>query len=287
MKTPSPNASAQAEARIRDREALTKRLYNEGAFALAQKLDLCGEDLGLTCTSCGGHRVVSQRCDRRWCPVCAYYIASARVDKYRAAAERFAWPLFVTLTVRNDIHVEGLIELKKQWGKFRRRKLIRKQVRSGIVGFEITNKGNGWHPHIHALLDCRWLALHTPEIRRHDPPEEKTRKAKSAAMELENLWAEITGQETASIKIRRGNAGALVEVLKYSVKGSDLLESREGVAALINLMDSMRLMTTFGEIRKEMKDQQPEEDKPQTPCPDCGKCGCIVTDKSLSRMLNH
>jgi len=262
------------------------KLYAEGSYALAQKLELCGEDLGITCTHCGGHRLVSQRCDRRWCPVCSYYIASARVDKYRAAAERFVWPLFVTLTVRNTLDVEGLTTLKKQWGKFRHRKLIRSQVRSGIVGFEITNKGNGWHPHIHALMDCRWLALHTPEIRRGDPPEEKTRKAKSAAMELENLWSEITEQESTSIKIRRGNAGALVEVLKYSVKGSDLLDSRDSIGPLIELMDGMRLMTTFGAIRKEMQDQQPEEDKPKAKCPDCGECGCLMTDKAISRMTN-
>lgn len=259
-----------------------RRLADEGAMDLHNKLADCGLELGLSCSNCGYRRIVQTSCDRRWCPVCAWRIAAARCDKYRVAAGRFAWPLFVTLTIRNTIDVEGLVTLKKQWARFRRRKLILQKVRSGIVGFEVTNNGQGWHPHIHALLDCRWLSLHTPEPRRNDAPEEKKRKLQAAADELQRLWSEVVDQPQSSVKIRRADATALIEVLKYSVKGSTLLDCPTRITELIRLMDTMRLMTTFGAIRKEMPDADPADEIPEKPCPQCGEVHGMMTDAAIN-----
>lgn len=287
--------SAKAEAaiarRVSDREKLKQRLYREGAYDLAQKLEACGNDLHLECINCGHKRIAETRCKKRWCPSCAYFIAAERVDKYRAAAAEFEWPLFVTLTVQNSIDVEGLTRLKAAWGKMRRRKLIREKVKSGIIGYEVTNKGKGWHPHLHALLDCRWLSLHVPEPNRKDSAEEKKRKCQAAADELSRLWADVLGQKTASVKVRRGDANALVEVLKYSCKGSELVECAEDVSPLIYLMQGMRLMTTFGEIRKTMQDESTEEDEEIEPidkgcqCPSCRARGTTMPSDIINRML--
>lgn len=265
--------------RAANRDLLKARLWGEGASDLAQMLDKCGEPVRLVCCNCGCKKLAEARCKKRWCPSCAYYIAAERVAKYRAAAERFQWPLFVTLTMRNTIDVDGLKKVKKAWASMRRRKLITSKVKSGIVGFEITNKGNGWHPHIHALLDCEWLSLKTPPPVRTDSRDKKALKCRAAAEELSALWAKCVGQEAASVHIRRGDAQALVEVLKYSVKGSDLIECHDRAEDLIRVMQGMRLITTFGEIRKQMKDQDPEEEDDGhkgAACEQCGATGTLI-----------
>lgn len=283
------------ERRSRDRERLKTRLEVEGAWDLVKYLDKCGNDLSLTCVNCGHKRVAETRCKKRWCPSCAYFIAAERVDKYRAAAELFQWPLFVTLTMQNTIDAEGLVKLKAAWGKMRRRKLIREKVASGIIGYEVTNKGKGWHPHLHALLDCRWLSLHVPEPTRRDTGEEKKRKCQAAADELSRLWADVLGQPTASVHVRRGDANALVEVLKYSCKGSELIECSDKASDLIYVMQGMRLITTFGEIRRFMADTDEVEDdseisetdqaKPDKgcQCPACKARGTTIPTDYLFR----
>lgn len=280
------NKKELSKARRRDeREKLKARLYDECRADLAKKLEVCGDELPLTCVNCGNRKIASMKCKKRWCPSCAYHIAAERVAKYKDIARRFAWPLFVTLTMRNTIDPEGLKEMKKAFGKWRRRKLVREKVKSGIVGFEVTNKGKGWHPHAHMLLDCRWLSLHVPEPNRTDSKSEKERKCKAAAAELERLWCDVLKQETASVKVRRGDADALVEVLKYSCKGSELIECQGKASDLIDVMESMRLMTTFGEVRKLLKEEadadleEPEQTGCQ--CEACRAIGTMIPDKFL------
>lgn len=277
----------RAHTRRHERDLLQARLTEEGAHDLATILEHCGEELRLTCTHCGQKHLAEKGCSKRWCPVCAYQIAAARVEKYRAVAARFRWPLFLTLTIKNTPDPEGLKTIKSYWNRLRRRKLIREKVAGGIIGWEITNKGNGWHPHMHALIDCRWLSLHIPPPQKRDPANVIADKCRCAAQELERLWCEISGQDTASIRARRGNAEALVEVLKYSVKGSELLQCKEQVSPLIRLMLGMRLMSTFGSARKITPDTDPEDDEETQkgrPCPGCGEVGTMIPTDILTRI---
>lgn len=280
-------AEAQ-ERRTETRNSLIRRLHAEGSPDLAEMLEKCGQELRMRCVHCGHRKTAETRCKKRWCPSCAYFIAAERVDKYRAAAEAFEWPLFVTLTVKNTIDPEGLQRVKDSWGKLRRRKLITTKVRSGIVGYEMTNKGHGWHPHIHALLDCRWLALHVPEPVRTDSAEVKKAKCRAAAEELSALWCQVIGQETASVKIRRGDPQALVEVLKYSVKGNELVECQDKASDLIRVMLGMRLITTFGEIRKKVEDEDPEEEdntESGCECENCGSRGTTMPEEIIEILM--
>lgn len=281
MKPRTARQEAAKARRCEERDALVERLQLEGEIELANKLQDCGTKLNLTCVACGATKQAELLCRRRWCPQCAYHIAVDRVQKYRAVAGKFGWPLFATFTVKNSMDLESLPALKKNWSKFRRRKLIHQKVRSGIVGFELTNKGNGWHPHIHALLDCRWLSLHIPEPRKIDSQEEVAAKCKAAAEELQLLWSDVNDQVSSSVKIRRADENALVEVLKYSIKGSDLIECQEKIGPLIHLMTGMRMMTTFGAIRKEMKDQTAEPDTEPCRCDECLAENSFVSDRAI------
>lgn len=285
---PNPKRLAREQARRRERAALMERLSADGDTDLAEILEKCAQIRTLKCCHCGHCHKVETRCKKRWCPSCAYFVSVERVNKYAALADKFQWPLFVTLTVKNSIDPEGLRTLKKQWSKFRRRKIISRQVRSGIVGFEVTNIGNGWHPHIHALLDCRWLSIHIPEPTRNDNATAKAAKCRAAAEELQTVWAKQIGQPSASVAVRRADSVALIEVLKYAVKPQTLAESKERPGDIIRVMQGMRMMTTFGAIRKKVEDQDteaPDDTSTGMPCPECGEAAGWIPEEVFNRIL--
>lgn len=243
---------------------LRDRLRQEGEVELLGKISLCQEPLILKCLQCGDRKEVRQRCKRKWCPGCAKQLAASRSAELEYIVERMRWPLFVTLTMKNvdDLHCSEIRKLRRAFGKLRHRKLWTSRTRGGIAAVEITNIGHGWHPHLHAVIDCQWLAIKTPCIRPRDSHEVIKDKCKSAAQELEAVWAKLLGQPTASVKIKRAYRGQIAkEVVKYTVKNEDLILAQGNIGDLIRALDSCRLMTTFGnchgqcvsDVRREAK----------------------------------
>jgi hypothetical protein len=159
------------------------------------------------------------------------------------------WPLFVTLTMKNvdDLSSGGVRQLRRAFGKLRHRKLWLQRVRGGVATIEVTNIGNGWHPHLHAVVDCQWLAIKTPAPQRGDLPDVVKEKCQAAACELEALWSKILKQPTSSVKVKRADRSTIAkEVVKYCVKGEDLVNCDGSAGDLIRALESTRLMTTFG-----------------------------------------
>lgn len=168
------------------------------------------------------------------CPFCAARRGSKTVERYLdrlrvIARERPKLKLaLLTMTVKNgpDL-VERHAHLERSWKKLqeRRRDWLKKgrgytqlaKVSGALFSYELTNKGNGWHPHLHAivLLDD-WI----------DQPK------------LSQEWHKITG-DSFVVDIRRIGKGlndlldttgnivpqvvdAFTEVSKYALKFSDL-----------------------------------------------------------------
>lgn len=192
----------------------------------------------------------------------------------------------MTLTMRNvsDLSHDAVRHLRRAFGKLRNRKLWRAHVLAGVASIEVTNIGNGWHPHLHAVLDCRWLAYKTPEPGRKQTPTTHPEIYQAAAAELEAAWSRCLGQETSSVKIKRCSAETVTkEVLKYSIKGSDLIESPDRIGDIIRALDATRLLTTFGrahgsavrEIRAQAKAEHSlEEEAFKALLPPRCYCGC-------------
>jgi hypothetical protein len=160
-----------------------------------------------------------------------------------------------------DLKHDAVKTLRRAFGKLRNRKLWKAHVKGGVASIEVTNIGNGWHPHLHAVLDCEWLAWKTPMPKRTDSRERKKALCKKAAAELERVWAKILKQPTASVKVKRtSDATVTKEVLKYSVKGSDLLTSPDPIAPLLRCLEATRLVTTFGTLfgKNLVQDEAPE-----------------------------
>lgn len=264
-------AARWKETKDRNREtrlALLDRLRTEGAADLTTRLEKCGKSVGLVCVCCGETKTAETRCKARWCPECAPIVAMERREKWGHALKAVQWPLFVTLTMENSTDPEALRACRKAWGKFRRRKFFKSTVTGGVGTFEITNRGNGWHPHIHAILDCRWFSLNVREPHWRDSAEIRDEKCRLAQRELSAVWADVLGQPTSTVWVNRVASHEVVEyVLKYAAKGSDLLECQDEIAPMIRVLSKTRTLSGFGKLHPL---PSPDEDEgPVSICPAC------------------
>lgn len=278
--------------RREERTRLMERLDAEGEYDLAGILERCGEPLKLHCVCCGAIKTVEKACRKRWCPVCARKISAKRVGKYAGAVARMQWPLFVTLTRPNvrTITLDTIKEMRRAYRKLRQRQWWERKVVGGIASVEITNRGKGWHPHIHSILDCRWLAKTVPPPKATDTRAGMAAKFKAAASEVGTEWAHAMGLKRASVHVKRAftsrdigphsgnNESIAVEVLKYSVKPTDLIESAEPIGELIHLLGAARLVSSFGSMHGRKLDEDDASDEPRPSC-ECGAHGSLVPEE--------
>lgn len=251
------------------RRQLLARLDAEGAEDLADRLRKCGLTFPLWCSGCGHRHDAETKCNRKWCPSCAPKRANERARKMRLAVRQMRWPMHVTLTMQNVPLDEAprtlLRSLMKSFARLRRMKIWTNRTKGGVVSVEITDKGNGLHPHLHALIDCEWLALKTPPPHRGDTAETLREKFRCAAQELQGAWAKCLGQETPpSLWIRRCDAGAADEVMKYALKTEDALNCQGEIAPVLRMLDAVRTVATFGSLRGL---KVPDDEEPRLVCP--------------------
>ena len=289
---PAESVLSDADAQIhRDlipeyqREELANRLESEAAGDLALHLRNCGTGLALVCCGCGSKHRTEVRCRKRWCPVCAPLVARERLRRWKGAVERMQWPLMLTLTMRNSDDPESIRELRASWAKFRRRKLLREKIAGGVAAVEVTNNGSGFHPHLHAVVDCQWLSLFTREPRSRDNPDTVKELCKSAAEELGTLWAQQLNQETASVKVGRvSGEQATIYSLKYATKAAELLAMSGELAPLIRVLRKTRLVSGFGSLHPLPAIDQ--ESKPGLCCADCGLESSWMPETVLTASIN-
>jgi len=262
----------------RTRERLRLRLIGEGRHDLAAKLFQCGQPQTLQCLNCGEKHPGEKRCRLKWCPACAPLRSAERAARLRQAYKRMQWPMHVTLTMRNvpDWSREHIKDLLMAFRKLRERKLFRR-VTGGVVGVEVTNKGEGWHPHLHALLDCEWLAYYTPPPPRNASAWQRQNHCQRAHAELSSIWGECIGQSDIDPMtwVRRAyDDGVVEEICKYAVKGSELLKCEGEIGPLIDQLCGSRLVVGFGSLFGRMKelDDEAREDRP---------AGCDCSDPFL------
>lgn len=200
------------------------------------------------------------------CPLCAIRRGSKALDAY---LRRFAvvqaerpelQPYLVTFTVQNgDDLRERFQHLRSSFQRLQnRRRLWSKGARgaqwtefarvAGAVGsYEVTNKGKGWHPHLHAVAMCA-----------QEPVQ--------AALRAE--WEAITG-DSFMVDVRpflavQDPAAGFCEVMKYAMKFGDLSLPDNWHAAQV--LRGHRLLFSLGcfrgvQVPEELTDE-PLEDLP-------------------------
>lgn len=262
---------------------LQLRLEEEGEFKLARRLERCGEEVPLLCVSCGVRRGGLTHCDAKWCPLCQRRVAARNKERVWPVVSKFQWPLHVTLTSRNTASIDGLRRFRAAFTKFRRWKLWTQRVAGGVCGYELTERGNGYHPHAHLLLDCRWLSLDTPEPPRGANKYRVDVAKKSAHDELSRMWAKACGQRDGAIVWVKRTAvdTALEETLKYSLKTDQVLAMPGKIGPVIHALNSIRSMTTFGSAYKIGK----RKVKAPCKCGNCGQSGSIVLESEAAAII--
>lgn len=255
------------------RSMLARQLRMAGDGDLAAILDRCEEPLHLTCTCCGTPKIVEQGCKKRWCPVCGPKLSAEKVARFRYAWERMQWPLMVVLTVRSRAYAEESIRwLVGRFFDFRRGKWWKScDVKGGIRGLEITWSDKGWHPHLHLLMDCRWLAYSAREPGRGASKTMIKAACEAAQHELAVKWAAHCGQENSMVWVKRTAQDGIKEVVKYTVKHSELLELGSKAGEVIRAMRHTRATQAWGScygIAGELRKLE-EADKPAAKCDGC------------------
>lgn len=262
--------------------ALAARLREERAFDLAEKIEWCGEEISITCTNCGQAHPVPRRCKRKWCPACLRFISGRRSARVRGAVAEMRWPLFLTLTQPNSDDPEQVRHLRRSFGKLRHRKLWTSRTTGGVAAIEVTNAGRGWHPHLHAVIDCEWLAYRTPPPEFHRGSAHVAARCRAAQEELTGIWRSCLKVPEAIVHVKRCRAATITEeIVKYSVKGSDLMNSPDPIAPMIRVLEATRLVTTFGTFFGRGREFDDEANNQKTACESCGSEGDFIPTDAL------
>lgn len=180
------------------------------------------------------------------CPLCAIRRGAkslkAYLDRFEVirAENPSLRPFLVTFTVKNGPDLaerfQHLQDSTKRLHKHRRDYLSKgrgwteaAKAAGAVWSYEVTNIGNGWHPHAHAI----WLCEDEPDQQR-----------------LRDEWEAITG-DSFMVDVRpigqEDPAEGFSEVFKYAVKfaGLDLEHNVEAWAVL----SGRRLLGSFGAFR--------------------------------------
>lgn len=217
----------------RDEQKLADALGDCGNYAVFRDYFTIGQTrLAKFCT-CKKHLI---------CPLCAIRRGAKALRVYLArvtalmAADALLRPYMVTLTVRNGPDLEE--RFKHLAGNLRSMHKRRKgkggfgevlKAKSAVWSYEFTNKGKGWHPHVHAV----WLCYTAP-----DP------------FKLSEEWRQLTG-DSYIVDVRPIDMvdpiGGFCEVFKYALKFSDLPDQERLTA--YRTLKGKRLQDSFGELR--------------------------------------
>ena len=163
----------------------------------------------------------------------------AYLDRYEQVSKTFPelQPYLVTLTVKNgDDLAERIQHLRASMRKMtqQRRDALKGQtfvefVKSagGFHSVEVTNRGSGWHPHVHMI----WLCSEKPN-----------------QSILSKEWEAITGDSfIVDVRPLHDPVDGFLEVCKYALKFSDLSLADNYHA--FEVMAGMRLIDAHGVLR--------------------------------------
>jgi len=175
------------------------------------------------------------------CPLCAIRRGAKAVRVYQAKVAELmaADPLLrlhmVTFTVRNGPDLgERFRHLTACLRSYHKRRHLRRghevcKALAAVWSFEFTNKGAGWHPHVHAI----WLCREAPDMYR-----------------LRDEWHAITG-DSFMVDVQPMDEadplGAFLETFKYAVKFPDLADPDRLHA--YKRLKGKRLQGSFGDLR--------------------------------------
>lgn len=205
------------------------------------------EYVTVVCICCGVQHRVPVYCGNRFCNICSS-------QRQKRVKNRINWLIknrtkengtllkHLTLTITNSDNLAKMTKhLVKSFRKLRNRKYFKQHIIGGAFVIELTNKGNQWHAHIHAVVQSYRVDWET----------------------LRDLW----------IKCSHGSRGVFiqnippVQAVRYLTKyisKSELPEELQQEASCT--LKNYRLFNPFGSWYDINRKYVP-------PIPVCSKCG--------------
>ena len=222
----------------------------------ASKLELCHSYYTVAvCGDCGKVRKFPNRCDLFFCPECAGHLQNERSKQVEWWTKTIPQPKHVVLTIRNipDLSTGHVDELRAMFSKLRRRKFAR-NWRGGFYTIQVTHRNAGWHLHIHALINARWIDEN----------------------QLREQWRSITNGAGYIVRVKDTRAtDYLREITRYVVHGSTLAAWQPDVlATFVRAFTGKRTFGVFGDLygkRTEFAEWIATLKNAKPRC-DCGSC---------------
>jgi hypothetical protein len=244
------------QAAIRLKNQFAQEFEMAGWSKIAQDLKDCDETETLaSCKVCHNVWYVTTHCRLRICPCCAYSVTVERAKFIASLCKHMKHPKLLTLTMPlwTADPQDGIAVLRTWFNMLRARKVFR-PVLGGAYQIELKQKQNGWHIHLHAILDAPYL------------PQQL----------IFSEWRAITRTTAPQVDIRAATTvRAQRYIVKYLVKGSDVKDPNFSIVAWYQATKGQRLFATFGTwYNKTLEDLEPNSIELIGPCP-CPNCGTI------------
>lgn len=209
----------------------------------------------LHCSHCGHVLKVRLSCGDRTCPECRRKWFGYHFKFLVNIVGHWHKPYFLTLTIKNisdkSFGKYNVQDIRECFGKFRKR--FKKRIIGGFYVIQATNRGRGWHLHLHVIFDGAFL------------PKEVISK----------VWSEISG---GSYIVDIKEVKSPKEAVRYLL--SDFLQSPrirpEDHQAFKDIFRGARMVQPFG-IYKKINFAVPYK------CPECGWCDWIDLDRLLGK----
>lgn len=193
---------------------------------------------------------------------CSFPLCPHSQHKRAARIHAVIWPIvkkalrqgkpvkFLTLTGPNFDSLDGggLHEaVRKAFAKLRHRKAFKVLCDGGGYSLETTNKGCGWHVHLHVLATCGWWD-------QSDLSRQWFSCLPREWQEKVNRAQPKTHQGRVVVYIQQGDEKAVREFCKYLAKGSGFDDDPEAVAEYVEATKGKRLFESFGTWRRKVRE---------------------------------
>lgn len=271
---PTPNlelAIAKRRKHYMRKRAYAQAFDDAGEEVLAADLRSCQEtELLICCDSCRHAWWVLNKCRKRVCPLCSYEISQQRAMYLLAMTRHMEHPKLVTLTMPlwTSKPQDGIKLLRDHFARLRKTKLFAK-VRGGAYTIELKQKENGWHIHMHILLDAPFIPY----------------------QRLFSEWRTIIKHQSPQVDVRSASdKKARVYAAKYASKSAGFDTHPESIVPWYLATKGVRLFGTFGEwYNAKIEELDPDSPliRPEPKCPECGKVQTIFRARDGPFIYGH
>jgi len=250
----TPLTAQELQARsVKLKHVIADKFFFRGFPDIARQLHDCEEtEVLAACTHCGASWYIVNHCRQRICPLCSYKIARKRSAYLLSMTRQMKHPKLLTLTLPlwKTVPQDGIKHLRHCFNLIRSRAFFR-AVNGGAYQIELKQKDEGWHIHLHAILDAPFI------------PYQHIFKA----------WAEITGNKVPQVDIRAATSDAArVYAAKYAAKSAAFFDDTTDPVDWYQATKGQRLFTTFGQWYNYKVQDVPETNSTepfQALCPNC------------------